>query len=126
MALSDPLDELHPAVAAAARNALAWADYYGIDVTVTSGLRSCAEQRRLRERYEMGLSRWPANRPGDSAHQYGLAFDSTVVPSRDPDWWAIRSWIGFHVPENDRIHAEVPAWRDLLLWRKCGALRGAP
>lgn len=113
------LEGLHPQVRAAAENAIAWADYYEIPVKVTSGLRSCAEQRRLRDRWEHGLSRFPANRPGDSAHNYGLAFDSTTLPSREADWWAIRSWIGFNVPTNDRVHAEVPAWRDLILRRLC-------
>lgn len=121
---TDPLDELHPAVAQAARDALAWAEYYDIPVTVTSGNRTCAEQAELRRKYELGLSRWPANRPGDSAHQYGLAFDSTTPDGPggqwDSTWITIRRWIGFNVPQNDIIHAELPAWRDFLLWRRCG------
>lgn len=115
----DPLDGLHPLVRDAAEIALAWAAYYDIDVEVTSGYRSCAEQAELRRNYELGLSRFPANRPGDSAHNYGLAWDSVAPPTREPDWWAIRRWVGFNVPENDRIHAEVPAWRDFVLRKAC-------
>jgi len=87
------------------------AHYYGISPTVTSVFRSWAEQTRLRERYERGESRWPANRPGDSAHNFGWAFDS-VVPAADLDFWTeIRRYVGFEVLPNDIIHAQVPDWR---------------
>lgn len=90
------------------------AHYYGIPVTITSTYRSWAEQAELRRRYEQGRSRWPANRPGDSAHNYGLAWDSTV-PERYQDWWnAVRRAAGFEVLDNDIIHAQVPRWRDLV------------
>ena len=87
------------------------AQYYGVAPTVTSVFRGWAQQQRLRERWEAGLSRWPANRPGDSAHNYGWAFDSVVPEPQQPYWDAIRRYVGWRVPEHDYIHAELPEWR---------------
>jgi D-alanyl-D-alanine carboxypeptidase len=105
--------------------ALAWAKYYGLTVTVTSVYRSWAEQQSLRTRYEKCLARgerihpdnpdpacrYPANRPGDSSHNYGLSWDSVVPDHQQWTWNYLRRYAGFHVPDNDQIHAEVPQWR---------------
>jgi hypothetical protein len=80
-----------------------------------------SEQRLLRDNYEACIRsgnfgktrecRYPANRPGDSAHNFGLAWDSTVDP-RYQGWWDyVRRALGFEVLENDRIHAQLPNWR---------------
>jgi len=50
------------------------AESYGLKPVVTSVVRGWAEQGRLRERWESGLSAFPANKPGDSAHQWGRCF----------------------------------------------------
>lgn len=84
---------------------------YGIRPVVTSTFRSWEEQARLRREYEAGRSRWPANRPGDSSHNWGLAWDSWVPEDQWPLWTAIREAVGFEVLPNDRIHAQVPDWR---------------
>jgi len=105
--------------------ALAWAVYYGLTVTVGSGLRSLSEQAALRSRWEAcvrrgervwpgnpnSACRYPANRPGDSAHNFGLAFDSSVPDSQQWVWDYLRRYAGFHVPAGDLPHAEVPDWR---------------
>ena len=112
---------LDPAVRAAAQWTLDVAQYYGVPVTVTSGYRSLAQQRTLRAQHEQCVREgrypgpppcaWPANRPGDSAHNFGWAWDS-VVPSRYQSWWnELRRYAGFRVPDHDAIHAEVPNWR---------------
>ena len=101
---------LHPQVRAAAENSVAWATYYGIPTRVTSTLRSREEQARLRSRYLRGLSRFPANAPGNSAHEYGLAWDSVVAPEDQGNWDIIRRWVGFCVPSNDLPHSEVCGW----------------
>jgi len=88
------------------------ANYYGISPTITSTFRSWEDQTRLRARWESGLSRWPANRPGDSAHNYGWAWDSVVQPHEQDLWNQIRTYVGFEVLPNDIIHAQVPSWRD--------------
>jgi len=106
----------------AAKWSLRWADYYGVPVTVTSGKRSWANQVKLRRNYEKCLARgqfgktpgcmFPANRPGDSAHNFGWAWDSTTSPQFQTWWDGVRSLAGFSVLPNDRIHAEVPNWRN--------------
>jgi len=87
------------------------ARYYGIEPTITSTFRSWEEQTRLRSRWERGESAFPANRPGDSAHNFGWAFDSVVGTEQQPLWDAIREYVGFEVLPNDIIHAQVPDWR---------------
>lgn len=119
------LGGLNPGLTAAARYALDLGRAYGLRVEVTSVYRSVAEQVGLRSRYEGCLARsepvypgnpnpacrYPANRPGDSAHNWGLAWDSWAPPEQMPSWVAIRRALGWRVPENDLIHAEVPEWR---------------
>lgn len=112
--------DLHPELAAVLDELLAWARYYAIPVTVTSKSRSWAEQARLRQEWEAGRNKWPANRPGDSAHNYGAAFDSSVPAQYRPVWKQAREYVGLRVPPNDEIHAEVPRWRELA---SAGVLR---
>ena len=91
--------------------ALAVAAHYGVPVTVTSVRRSRRKQAALRRAWEEGRSRWPANRPGQSAHEFGMAWDS-AVPQQYLAWWVhVRELAGFRVPSGDVIHAEVPDWR---------------
>jgi len=108
-------------VKGAADWALSWANYYNVPVTITSGARSMRKQERLRKNYEDCLARgefgktprcrWPANRPGDSAHNFALAWDSTTSPEYQAWWNHVRELAGFRVPLHDHIHAEVPNWR---------------
>lgn len=118
--MSIQLRGLHPAVRERAEIALDWMNQFGVRPIVTSGFRSWHEQLRLRQRYEQGLSRFPANLPGDSAHNFGLAWDAVLPDSirGNPDWeryWeAVREAVGFNVPPNDTIHAEVPGWREFV------------
>jgi hypothetical protein len=111
-------------VKGAAEWALAWADYYDVPVQITSGKRSMRLQRKLRDRYERCVAsgefgktdycRWPANRPGQSAHNYALAWDSTTDPQYQSWWNQVRGLAGFSIPSNDHIHAEVPGWRNYI------------
>jgi len=94
-----------------AEYAMQIANYYGIVPTVTSVYRSWAEQQSLRSRWERGESAFPANRPGDSAHNYGWAFDAVVPADQQSLWDQIRAYVGFEVLPNDIIHAQVPNWR---------------
>lgn len=122
MALSSRtrLSGLNPTVRQAAEWCLAVADYYRIPVTVTSGYRSLQEQGRLRTNYERCVAsgrfgqgpdcRYPANKPGESAHNYGLAFDAVVPPEYQEAWDYIRRYAGLRVLPNDRPHAEYPEW----------------
>jgi len=108
---------LEPDVRERAECAMQLANREGIVPVVTSIRRSWAEQTVLRQRWEAGLSDFPANRPGDSAHEYGLAFDSWVPDEQMPRWKLIRECVGFRVPAGDLIHAERPEWRSSITQR---------
>jgi hypothetical protein len=122
------LRSLHPQLQSYADYCIQWAAYLGISVTVTSVLRDATRQAELRRRYELCLARgervypenpnpdcrYPANRPGDSAHEYGLAWDSWCSNDQMPTWVAIRQAVGWRVPENDPVHAEYPNWRSVV------------
>lgn len=113
------LSGLHPAVRDAAVFARDVAQAFGVPVEFTSGYRSCTFQRELRARWEAGKSEFPANRPGFSGHNFGLAFDSTTRPEFQPFWNAVREWVGFRVPPNDQIHAEVRDWPRFVELGRC-------
>lgn len=118
---------LRPEVRNAAEWCLQVAQLNGIPVTVTSATRTWQEQSALRARYERCLARgpvrpdnpdrecrYPANKPGDSAHQFGLAFDSYTPPEYSDVWAYVRRLVGFYVPDHDLPHAEVPGWREYV------------
>ncbi len=119
---------LDPVVRERAEVALAWADHFRIPVAITSGFRSWQQQRKLRANFDRCVAqgrfpsppdcRFPANQPGDSAHNFGLAFDSVTSSGDQEDWNIIREWVGFRVPGNDLIHAEVPGWRQFVPRRR--------
>jgi len=116
---------MHRDLRDAAEFAMEVASHNGIRPTVTSVTRSFTNQARLRRKFEQCVAqgrfpsrpdcRFPANRPGDSAHNYGFAFDTAVPAAQQATWDAIRRWVGWRVPENDLIHAELPEWRQFVL-----------
>lgn len=108
---------LDPDVRRRAECAFKLAGNYGLTPVVTSVHRSWAEQDALRRKWEAGQSDFPANRPGDSAHQHGLAFDSWVPDADMARWKTIRECVGLYVPEGDLIHAERPGWRSTITQR---------
>jgi len=76
---SRKLEDLHPIVAERARRLIALAETEGIEILVTSTLRTFEEQAEL---FAIGRTK-PGKkvtnaRPGESWHNFGLAFD--VVP----------------------------------------------
>ena len=96
--------------------------YYGFSPTLTSTGRTWDEQAALYDRYRRGLSKYPAAAPGRSCHNAqlrdgsisSLCWDSSVPADKRELWKQIRRAIGWHVPDDDDIHAEYPGWRDLL------------
>jgi hypothetical protein len=112
--MSVQLRGLSPVLRPAAEYLLAVARAYGLHPTVTSAVRSRAEQQRLFDRYRAGQSKYPAAPPGRSAHEYGMALDAVVPESEWPLWNAIRSAIGFHWDASDIVHSEVPGWREIV------------
>lgn len=116
------LTGLNPAIRPAAEWCLKVADYYGVPVRVISGYRSLETQARLRQNYERCVAsgrfpwadgcHYPANRPGESAHNFGLAWDSQTEDPRYMGWWTrVRELAGFKVLPQDPPHAEYPGWR---------------
>lgn len=110
-----------------AEGALSFAQRQGVTPAVTSVFRSWEKQATLRQRWEACVAsgeayrskrcRYPANPPGYSAHNYGWAWDSWV-PAEYMSWWAaVRRAYGWHVPENDLIHAELPGWKGFVRWK---------
>lgn len=87
---------------------------YGFSPIVTSTYRSKQEQLKLYRDWLAGKSPWPANPPGQSGHQYGMAWDSWVPDAYMPAWTTIREQAGWRVPPNDVIHAEVPSWPNFV------------
>ena len=112
---------LHREVRAAAESSVKVGTAQGLHPRVTSAFRPMDQQRVLRIRFEKCVAAgrfpsppdclYPANRPGDSGHNFGLAWDSVVPLGEQDQWDAVRAAHGFKVLPNDRIHAEVPDWR---------------
>jgi len=103
-----------------AEYAHAIADHFNVSARVASVSRSWNEQQNLYDRYVACRNAgrfpspqcpYPANAPGDSAHQFGLAWDSTVAPEHQMWWNEVRRWVGWQVYDHDGPHAELPGWR---------------
>jgi hypothetical protein len=81
----------------------------GLLPRITSTVRSNSEQRRLYNRFLAGQAGYPVAPPGQSAHEYGLAFDMVVSPMEaladvGATW---QSWGGGWNPA-DAVHFELP------------------
>jgi len=105
------LKQLHPQLVPWARWIYALGKSYDGRLVVTSAKRSSAKQARLYEKWRTGRSKIPANRPGTSLHEYGLAFDLArigVDPLADPLLnWLGRVWEhygGRHGGNRDPVH----------------------
>ncbi len=115
---------IHSGLRPNAQWALDVARHFRVPVRVSSVFRGWTAQKKLRDRFERcvargqfgqpGMCRWPANRPGDSAHNYGLAWDS-VTERRYQEWWnRVRELAGFEVLPHDEPHAQLRNWRDFV------------
>lgn len=67
--------------------------YYDQKLVVTSARRSSAKQAQLYWYWKKGISKIPANRPGTSLHEYGLAFDLARI-GQDPLADPLLNWLG--------------------------------
>ncbi len=88
------LGTLHPALVPWARWILEAGRVHQGKLVVTSARRSSAKQAKLRQAWERGLSKIPANRPGTSLHEVGLAFDLASL-GIDPFEDNILPWLGY-------------------------------
>ncbi len=87
------LKTLHPQLVYPARWLYDVGKYNDPRLVVTSSRRSIGKQTRLYAAWRRGESRIPANRPGTSLHEHGLAFDMArlgIDPLSDP----LLTWLG--------------------------------
>src|SRR6266852_6596888 len=81
----------------------------GLQPRITSTLRSHSEQRRLYARFVAGQAGFPVALPGQSAHEYGYAFDLVVSPmdALADVGYTWQQWGGGWNP-SDAVHFELP------------------
>ena len=103
---SPNLSKVHPTLRKVAANLPKVSRSRGYEVRVTSGYRSYATQKKLYLDYINGRSLYPANPPGQSWHEKGLAID--VVSNNESDTVALLTSIGlvWAGPE-DPIHFQM-------------------
>lgn len=103
------VQQLKPWLRDYVRSTISYLADNGIGGTVFDVYRSCEEQNR---RFRLGDSR---ARCGESAHQYGLAFDFVVSEGeqsqRQRDLQAFWRQLGFVTLDWDPAHVEYPNWR---------------
>jgi hypothetical protein len=82
----------------------------GVNPTVTSTRRSHSAQARLYRNYLAGRQPYPVAPPGQSAHEYGWAFDMVVYgPGAQEDAGQVwQSWGGTWGGARDPVHFELP------------------
>jgi D-alanyl-D-alanine carboxypeptidase len=102
------LSDLVPELAAAARDLIDAASTAGLQPRVTSALRSHAEQKRLYSRFLAGNQYYNVAPPGQSAHEYGMAFDMVVSPMEalEDVGYTWQQW-GGGWNQGDAVHFEL-------------------
>ena len=103
------VNDLVPELQPWASDLLLAAGRAGLQPRITSTIRTNSEQRRLYNRYLAGQAGYTVVPPGQSAHEYGLAFDMVVSPLEalaDVGYTWVQwggAWNG-----NDAVHFELP------------------
>ena len=88
------LNTLQPGLVPWAKWILEAGRQYDGRLVVTSARRSSAKQAKLRDLWERGISKIPANRPGTSLHEFGWAFDLARM-GVDPFEDDLLRWLGY-------------------------------
>lgn len=102
------LTRVHPKLKTIARNLPKVAASQGLEVRITSGFRTRAVQAKLYRDYITGVSAYPANPPGQSAHEKGLALD--ILTTDVNKLVSILSSVGLvWAGMGDPIHFEIPS-----------------
>lgn len=118
--MSASLDQLDPDLREGLQELSQWLGSQRVILTVTSTVRSAANQDFLWRRYRSGNSGGlPAAPPGHSAHEYGWAFDAVVSPSEyqagvGQAWQNL--WGGKWGGRRDPVHFELPG-ASQLAWQ---------
>jgi len=104
------LFRLHPFLRAVARNLPRVSKQAGFEVRITSGWRSYATQAKLYRDYLAGVAHYPANKPGTSKHEKGLALD--ILSTNTKALVALLNSVGLSwAGPADPIHFEIPSGR---------------
>jgi hypothetical protein len=102
------LSKIHPTLKTIARNLPRVAASQGFQVRITSGYRSYATQAKLYKDYISGVAAYPANPPGQSKHEKGLALD--VLSTNTEGLANLMTSVGLvWAGPSDPIHFEMPA-----------------
>lgn len=126
--MSRNLDDLRPEVRPMVDTFLAGCAVAGLDILVTCTLRTEAEQAALYAQGRTAVGHIVTNaKPGQSAHNYGLALDVVPIVNGKPDWdgghpvWqqvgalgqaAGLQWLGAPgSPFKEEAHFQHPDWR---------------
>lgn len=127
---SRSIDDLHPLFAPKAREFLEAAKAAGLDVLVYCTFRSYAEQNELYTHGRTASGKIVTNaHGGESAHNFGLAFDGCPMIGGKPMWdEAHPSWITYgHVAAavglewagdwigklQEKPHVQMPRWKTI-------------
>ena len=87
----------------------------GASFTLTSVFRTFQEQQKLYSDYLAGKSKYPAARPGGSAHEVGMAFDLVLDnPGDQTQSGQVWSGWGGNWAQGDPIHFEWPGYSAAL------------
>jgi len=104
------LSRLVPKLKTIARNLPRVANSLGFQVRITSGWRSYATQAKLYKDYLAGIAHYPANPPGTSKHEKGLALD--ILSTNTESLVSILNSVGLvWAGPADPIHFEIPSGR---------------
>lgn len=94
-AFSSPYDSLHPNLKPKALALISEAKKQGIELRITSGLRSWDDQTKLYNQGRLTEGKIVTNaKAGDSMHNYGLAFDVVPVEGYSSKNWGKIGEIG--------------------------------
>ncbi|TXH46099.1 MAG: peptidase M15 [Desulfurellales bacterium] len=128
--MSRRIEDLHLAMQPRVRRWLAACKDAGLDILVTCTMRTWQEQAAL---YAQGRTT-PGRivtyaRPGESAHNHGLALDFVPLAHGKPQWsathphWAVAGelgeaagleWAGRWTKFREYPHLQMPLWRTLI------------
>lgn len=107
------LFKIHPKLKIIARNLPRVAGALGFNVRITSGYRSYATQSKLFQDYLQGIAHYPANPPGTSTHEKGMALD--ILSTNTEKLVALLTSVGLKwAGPVDPIHFEIYTARPVV------------
>jgi hypothetical protein len=107
------LFNIDPKLKTIARNLPRIARALGFNVRITSGYRSYATQSKLYQDYIQGIAHYPANPPGTSKHEKGMALD--ILSTNTEKLVSLLTSVGLRwAGPIDPIHFEISTARQAV------------